>query len=132
MTACVFIHTNHRQMLGAIVGKHALLRNSANTDKFEVRFIELSDAAFMKAREGQLYLRDADRRPWLNDDLQSFTPLRFMPPQLMNFEGRALADEIVLHVDDDQRRTLGMPGFSHLLALRGTSVHCRRCGRNEP
>ena len=44
----------------------------------------------MKDREGQLYLRDGDKRTWLNDDLQSFTPLRFMPPQLMNYEGRAL------------------------------------------
>ena len=29
-------------------------------------------------------------RPWLNEDLQSFTPLRFAPPELMNYEGRAV------------------------------------------
>jgi hypothetical protein len=29
-------------------------------------------------------------RPWLNDDLQSFTPLRFAPPELMNYQGRAV------------------------------------------
>ena len=29
-------------------------------------------------------------RPWLNEDLQSFTPLRFAPPQLMNYQGRAV------------------------------------------
>jgi hypothetical protein len=37
-----------------------------------------------------LYLRDGEMRPWLNDDLQSFTPLRFAPPQLMGYEGRAI------------------------------------------
>ncbi len=42
------------------------------------------------AREGQSYLRDGVKRVWLNDDLQSFTPTRFMPPALMGFTGRAL------------------------------------------
>lgn len=93
MKPCVFIHTNHRQMLGAIIGKYALRRNCANSDQFDVRFIEVKDAPFMHAREGQLYQRDGDRRPWLNNDLQSFTPLRFMPPQLMNYRGRALVTD---------------------------------------
>lgn len=44
----------------------------------------------MAEREGLEYLRDGEMRPWLNNDLQSFTPLRFAPPQLMNYEGRAV------------------------------------------
>lgn len=87
---CVFIHTNDRQMLGALVSRYSLKRNSSHADRFDVHFIHTRDQAFMHAREGQLYLRDGERRPWLNDDLQSFTPLRFMPPQLMGYQGRAL------------------------------------------
>jgi len=90
MKPCVFIHTNHRQNVGAVVSQYSLKRNSASPDSFDVQIIDACDQQFMKDREGQLYLRDGDKRTWLNDDLQSFTPLRFMPPQLMNYEGRAL------------------------------------------
>lgn len=101
MKPCVFIHTNHRQGVGAIVSRYSLKRNSAQPDQFDVRFIHTEDQQFMKDREGQLYLRDGDKRTWLNDDLQSFTPLRFMPPELMGYEGRALViDPDVFAVGD--------------------------------
>ena len=55
----------------------------------------------MQAREGQLYLRDGARRRWLNDDLQSFTPLRFTAPELMKYSGRAvMVDPDVFAVGD--------------------------------
>jgi hypothetical protein len=98
---CVFIHVNHKQILGAIVGKYALEKHSANADKFDVQFIEVKDQAFLQEKEGQFYLRDGGKRKWLNNDLQSFTPLRFMPPQLMGYEGRALViDPDVFAVGD--------------------------------
>ncbi len=90
MEHCVFIHTNPKQILGAIVARHALRRNSVNKDAFDVRFINTTDHPFLHEMEGQLYLRDGVKRVWLNDDLQSFTPLRFMPPELMGYQGRAI------------------------------------------
>src|SRR5262249_48606740 len=39
---------------------------------------------------GQSYLREGERAVWRYDDLQSFTPLRFLPPELMGHRGRAL------------------------------------------
>ena len=90
MKPTVFIHTNHKQKLGAIVGRYSLQKNSSHADEFDVRFIETRDFPCMAKREGELYLRDGEYRPWLNNDLQSFTPLRFAPPQLMNYEGRAV------------------------------------------
>ena len=86
----VFIHTNPKQMVGAIVARHALKRQSAHADQFEVEFINTADHAFLAEHEGKEYLRDGIHRVWLNDDLQSFTPLRFMPPELMGYQGRAL------------------------------------------
>ena len=90
MKPTVFIHTNHKQKLGALVSRHSLQKNSANADRFDVKFIEVGDYPCMAQREGQLYSRDREMRPWLNNDLQSFTPLRFAPPQLMNYQGRAV------------------------------------------
>ena len=90
MKPTVFIHTNKKQMLGALVSRYSLRKRSAHADKFDVKFIEVKDYPCMLAREGQPYLRDGEMRPWLNDDLQSFTPLRFAPPELMNYEGRAV------------------------------------------
>lgn len=90
MDHCVFIHTNHKQIVGALVAEYALKRNSQHADKFEVRIIHTKDYPFLLEREGQMYLRDGVKRPWLNNDLQSFTLLRFMPPELMGYQGRAV------------------------------------------
>lgn len=97
----VFIHTNHKQIVGAHVAEYALRRYSQHNEKFDVQFIELKDYPLFSAHEGQLYLRDGMRRPWLNEDLQSFTPLRFMPPELMNYTGRSLViDPDIFAVSD--------------------------------
>jgi hypothetical protein len=89
----VFIHTNHRQMLGALVGEYALKRNSATPDAFDVHLIKHADYPFFLEYEGRPYLRDGASRIWRNEDLQSFTPLRFMPPELMGYRGRALVTD---------------------------------------
>ena len=101
MKSCVFIHTNHKQIVGAYVAERALRRYSTHNDKFDVKFIQLKDHSFFNDREGQLYLRDGMQRPWLNNDLQSFTPLRFMPPELMGYEGRSVViDPDIFAVSD--------------------------------
>lgn len=86
----VFIQTNHKQLTGAYVAAHSLKRYSAHSDRFEVELINTADHPFFAEREGQKYLRDGIWWEWLNDDLQSFTPTRFMPPELMNYSGRAI------------------------------------------
>lgn len=90
MKPTVFIHTNHKQMLGALVSRYSLHKHSAHAAEFDVKLIEVKNYPCMALREGQLYRRDGEMRPWLNEDLQSFTPLRFAPPELMNYEGRAV------------------------------------------
>jgi len=90
MKNTVFIHTNAKQIVGAIVAAHSLKRNSATPDKFDVRIIRREDYSFFDKKEGQTFLRGKEKRIWKNDDLQSFTPLRFMPPELMGYQGRAV------------------------------------------
>jgi len=86
----VFIHTNHKQMLGALISRFSLQKRSNHADQFDVKFIEVKDYPCMLSREGQKYRRDGEMRPWVNNDLQSFTPLRFAPPELMDYDGRAV------------------------------------------
>ena len=98
---CVFIHVNHKQILGAHVGEQSLRHFSKNNDKFDVKFIETKDHDFMVAKEGEFFLRNGVKRKWRMNDLQSFTPLRFMPPELMNYKGRAVViDPDVFAVSD--------------------------------
>jgi len=103
MKKCVFIHTNERQWLGAQLSAYSLRRNSAHADEFDVEYIHVKDYPFLQAREGQPFLRGGVTRIWSMHDLQSFTPLRFMPPKLMGYQGRALLiDPDVFAVGDVQ------------------------------
>lgn len=90
MNYCVFIHTNHKQIVGAKVAEYALRRNSTHNDEFEVKIVQTEDYPWLREFDGQLYLRDGVKRVWLYNDLQSFTPLRFVPPKLMQYQGRAV------------------------------------------
>ena len=97
----VFIHTNHKQLIGALLSAYSLKRNSKRADRFDVELIELKNYPSFAEHEGKLYLRRGAKRRWNNDDLQSFTPLRFMPPEIMGYSGRALVvDPDVFAVGD--------------------------------
>lgn len=101
MQNTVFIHTNAKQMVGAIVGSHSLKRNSARPDDFEVRIVKQEDFPFFREFQGRKFLRGGNWRVWDNADLQSFTPVRFMPPELMGYQGRAIViDPDVFAVGD--------------------------------
>lgn len=101
MKNTVFIHTNGKQMAGAVVSAHSLKRNSKTPDAFDVKVIRQEDFPFFKEFEGRKFKRAGGWRTWKNDDLQSFTPTRFMPPELMNYKGRAVVvDPDVFAVGD--------------------------------
>ena len=130
----VFIQTNDEQYLGALVAAHALRRNSRYADRFEVVILHGRDFPWLHAKEGQPFLRDVERRIWKVDDLQSFTPLRFVPPKLMNYQGRsividpdcfAVGDIWDLFTRDMQDKALMCrmrPGIKELPAYRASSV----------
>jgi hypothetical protein len=116
---CVFIQTNPKQIVGAIVAAHALKRNSRAPDAFDVRILNTDDYPFFSAWEGQAYRRDGIRRLWRNDDLQSFTPLRFMPPELMGYAGRALVIDPDIFAIADVWDLLGRD-------MGGAAILCRK------
>src|SRR5918996_1996124 len=99
--ATVYVHTNDEQYIGALVAQHPMRRNSRHADQFDVRILHTRDHDFLRRRHGQQYLRRGGAQLWRFDDLQSFTPLRFMPPELMGYAGRAIViDPDVFAVGD--------------------------------
>ncbi|MGE0151111.1 MAG: hypothetical protein AB7R90_00730 [Reyranellaceae bacterium] len=121
-TGTVFVHTNEKQIVGAIVSAYSMKRNSRHADAFDVQIIHFKDYPFLAARDGQGFLRDGVTRVWRNDDLQSFTPLRFMPPKLMGYQGRAVV------VDPD---VFAVGDVHELLSrdMQGKALMCK--GRGE-
>jgi hypothetical protein len=116
---CVFIHTNHKQWVGALVAQYALRRNSAHADRFGVRIIATADYPFLREYEGRQFLRDGVKRVWRNEDLQSFTPLRFMPPELMGYQGRAVVVDPDIFAVGDVWELLSRD-------MQGKAILCRR------
>jgi len=88
----VFIQANERQLLGAKISAHSYRRNARDPDSFDVVILSTQD--FPRLGDGsQTYLRGGEVTRWDPDDLQSFTPLRFYPPQAMGFQGRAVVTD---------------------------------------
>lgn len=121
MKPTVFIQTNAKQMIGAKVAAYTFKRNSKAPDSFDVRFIHLDDYPRLKGKHGRPYIRKGMPDTWNNDDLQSFTPLRFLPPQLMNYQGTAVV------TDPD---VFSLPGkdIAELVfrPMNGKAVICRK------
>lgn len=114
----VFIHTNHRQLVGALVSRYSLLRNTREPDAFDVEILDSEQHPFLRERDGQAYLRDGERVIWRYENLQSFTPLRFMPPEKMGYRGRALV------IDPD---VFAVGDVTELLSrdMQGKAIVCR-------
>ncbi|MFP5329780.1 MAG: hypothetical protein ACLGHC_06550 [Alphaproteobacteria bacterium] len=92
MKPTVFIQANDRQFLGAKISAHSFKRNSSDPDSFDVKIMHVRD--FPRLQDpNQSILRGGKTRQWDPDDLQSFTPLRFYPPEAMNFEGVAVVTD---------------------------------------
>jgi len=101
MRETVFIHTNQKQRLGALVSAYSLKARSREPDAFDVRIPWAEDYDFIAARDGQAYLREGRKVVWSCDDLQSFPQLRFDIPRVMGYEGRAVVmDPDVFAVGD--------------------------------
>lgn len=92
MKRAVFIQTNKKQLLGAKISAYSYKRNSARPDSFDVHIIHAEDYPRLM-QKGQSILRAGHIREWDPDDLQSFTPTRFAPPKLMNYEGKAVVTD---------------------------------------
>jgi len=140
MKPTVVIHTNDKQMLGALVSAHSFRRNSRTPDTFDVRIVNAKQFPELQER-GHTLLRGGHLREWDPDDLQSFTPVRYAIPGLLGYEGRAVVtdpdvfavgDVAELFTRDLEGKAIWCtprPGYSKLTDPLATSVMLLDCAK---
>lgn len=78
-------------MLGAKLSKFSIERLLPKNSGIEVRFINVDELPAFKKFNGKTYAySDKASRTYKAEDLQSFTLSRFMPPELMGYQGLAV------------------------------------------
>ncbi|RUT00232.1 hypothetical protein DSM106972_076800 [Dulcicalothrix desertica PCC 7102] len=101
MKPTVFIHTSSHEIVSGKVAMYSHMRASKHLDKFDIQLIQLEDYPHLIKRHGQSCIRFGKEAAWYKDVPQSFLPLRFLVPQLMGYEGRAiLTDPDIFAVRD--------------------------------
>jgi hypothetical protein len=85
--------TPTRQRIGAKISAYSYKCNSRSPGSFDVAIMMAEDFPRLM-QSGQSILRAGHIRDWDPGDLQTFTPLRFAPPTLMGFKGRALVSDL--------------------------------------
>jgi hypothetical protein len=129
MKPTLFIHTSKHEILAAKVALYSHLLISENTDHFDVKIIQIEDEPYIMGMHGRSLIRNGREGAWYNDVPQSFLPLRFIVPKLMNYKGRAvLTDPDVFAVEDIyELLTKEMGSCSILCRTHGRGVK----GRNS-
>lgn len=82
-----FIQANNKQLIGALVAKASIERNS----KYPVEILNIDQKDF--GLNNLRYLRSKVWQTFKSKDLQSFTLIRFYPPTLMGFRGIAIVTD---------------------------------------
>ena len=97
----VFIHTNNKQHIGAVLGKFSIERKLPAGSDITVKIINVDNLSVFQSFAGKTYLRGGKEIVYDPNDLQSFTLSRFMPPEEMGFQGRVIViDPDIFAVDD--------------------------------
>src|SRR6185295_8476717 len=118
----VFIQANNKQEIGAKVAEFALKKNSKNPDNFSVTIINVDNNQAFKNFAGTTYKRWGKIVRNEGSDLQSFVLSRFMPPELMSYQGKAVA------IDPDIF-TLGDINDLFAIDMQGKAIAaCRKKG----
>lgn len=115
----IFIHTNNKQGIGALISKSTFLQTLSDKD-IQVEFINVDELPVFQEFAQKTYLRGGKEVTYDPKDLQSFTLSRFMPAELMNYQGRAIV------IDPD---IFALKDISHLFTmdLQGKSIAaCRK------
>lgn len=85
-----FIQSNKKQILGAYLAKYAFEETYMGNDFIDAQIMLVEDIPMFNDFNGKTYLRGGRVINADENDLQSFTLTRFLPPSLMNYDGRAV------------------------------------------
>lgn len=86
----VVIHTNNKQILGAILAEYAIKRSLKDQGSVDVKIVNVDELPEFQAFVGATYPRKGRMVTYTKEDLQSFTLSRFMAPELVGYTGRAV------------------------------------------
>lgn len=107
MTQGIFIQANKKQLVGAKIARFAMeTRGKAREHGIPVSIIEVEQYPVFAQLVGKPYR--VGYAPFSFEDLQYFTLTRFMPPELMHFEGRSLVIDPDIFALTDIAPLMGM------------------------
>jgi hypothetical protein len=127
----VFIQSNEKQYLGALVAKYTIERYSNHNDKFSVEIINAEKVDDLSRLYNKEIIKDNVKVNYGDEDLQSFTLTRFMAPELMSYEGKSIVidpDVFATYSDIWDLFSMNMGNYSALMRQHnnkldwGTSV----------
>jgi hypothetical protein len=121
VSAGIFVQANNNQLVAAKVAKFALeTTGGAKARGLPVTIINVDESPLFEQLRGLSFRCGSGTMRYDRGRVQSFTLARFMPPELMTFEGRAIV------IDPD---VLALSDIGELLSLelKGNAIAaCRR------
>ncbi|MGG6263558.1 hypothetical protein ACQ4M3_04260 [Leptolyngbya sp. AN03gr2] len=90
MKPVLFIHTSAHEIVSAQVAAFSHIYASTHLEQFDIRIIQLEDYPHLLQKHGKTCIRFGKEAAWYKDVPQSFLPLRFLVPQLMGYQGKAI------------------------------------------
>ena len=97
----IFIQANNSQYVGALLAKYSIERFLRPEDNIDVEILQVERIPAFQNFVGKTYKHGSEIRTYTLEDEQSFTLTRFIPPEIMNFKGRAIViDPDVFAVKD--------------------------------
>jgi hypothetical protein len=115
MPSKVYIQSNSKQYFCAKISAFSIQKLSS--EPIDIQILNLEDYPQLTKHQGSKYVRKDLEETWENDTLQSFTPLRFLPPQLQRYQGRALVIDPDVFALTDVQELLKME-------MQGKSICC--------
>jgi hypothetical protein len=131
-----YIQSDQKQLLGAKIAKHALETTGGLAARsIPVTIMQVEDIPVFTKFTGMTYRRGEEIRTHDEKDLQFFTLSRFMPPELMGYEGRAVVIDPDIFALQDIGELFDVDLGEHTLAACrkknawDTSVMALQCGQ---
>ncbi len=122
MKTTIFIHTNNKQGIGAILATFSIKQQTTHRTDVDVKTINVDELPIFRQFAGTTYKRSGRDVTYDPADLQSFTLSRFMPPELNSYSGRAIV------IDPDIFAVNSIDGLLDL-DLKGRAIAA--CGKKD-
>ncbi len=83
----LYIHTNNKQLFGAVISKFSFEKACGKERCFDIKIINVDEEDRFNRIFGKHILMNGSSVFYSKDDLQSFTLSRFLPPEISDYQG---------------------------------------------